>query len=335
MFTKKLITILILLLSLVCITFVALTYIQVDKPINTNQEQLITVAPGMAFSTFTKKLVNDGLIDSRFWMRNYVRINPDFAAIKAGTYQIHPRMSQKSLLQLLVSGKEHQFSVTLIEGQTLKQWLLTLEENTDLIQKITDKSYQAISHQLKLNKTNPEGLFYPDTYAFTKGTTDLQILKRAYRRMQKVLQESWLNRDKTIPYKSSYEALIMASIIEKESGKHAEHGLISSVFVNRLNTKMRLQTDPTVIYGLGERYKGDIKRKHLREKTAYNTYRINGLPPTPIAMPSLSALKATMHPLSSEYFYFVSDGEGSHVFSENLTDHNKALKDYLRKTSAK
>jgi len=328
--------ILIISLSVLLLMFsitVGYIYINVNQPITINTKQLITIEKGTSFSSFTSRLVELGIIDDRFALRNYVRVNPELSAIKSGTFEIKPGISQKELLMTLVKGKEHQFTITLIEGNTLKQWLEHIKQNQALKHTITDTSYANIATRLGIQKSQPEGLFFPDTYAFTKGTTDIAILKRAHKRMQKVIEQAWLDRDKSTPYKSQYEALIMASIIEKESGAHAEHSVIGSVFSNRLHKGMRLQTDPTVIYGLGDRYKGDIKRKHLREYTAYNTYRINGLPPTPIAMPGFSAIKGALNPASTEYYYFVSDGFGKHVFSKNLQEHNKAVAQYLKVTS--
>jgi len=312
------------------LTVVGYIYVTVNQPILLNQSQLITIEKGTSFASLTSRLVDMQVIDDRFALRNYVRFNPDLSAIKSGTFEMTPGISQKELLMLFVKGKEHQFSITLVEGHTLKQWLEHISNNKHLKHTLTDTSYENIAKRLGIEQSHPEGLFFPDTYAFTKGTTDISILKRSYKRMKKVIEQAWLERDKNTPYKSQYEALIMASIIEKESGAHAEHSVIGSVFANRLHKGMRLQTDPTVIYGLGDRYKGDIKRKHLREYTKYNTYRINGLPPTPISMPGFSAIKGTLNPATTEYFYFVSDGYGRHVFSTNLQDHNKALAKYLK-----
>lgn len=304
---------------------------QLEKPLMLSQPQFITLASGTNFGTFTRQLLELDAIDSSFWLKSYVRLFPKQGQIKAGTYQISPKMNSKQLLALLRAGKEHQFSITFIEGSIFKEWLLILKSHPKVVQTLTSTDYYTVAKQLGLKDKFPEGLFFPDTYLFTANTRDVDILKRAMFKMESLLTQEWENRDDNLPYDSPYQALIMASIIEKESGQHAEHQLISSVFVNRLHKNMRLQTDPTVIYGLGDRYQGDIKRAHLKEKTAYNTYRINGLPPTPIAMPGQSAIHAAMHPELTDYYYFVSQGNGKHIFSTNLEEHNQAVTKYILK----
>jgi UPF0755 protein len=324
-------TVLLLTLFIFITSLVAYTFYQVKRPLDIEDTQLLTIKDGTSFSRFSKQLIKEDWLENRFWVRNYVRLKPKYANIKAGTYQVDKGSSIQSLLAQLVAGKEHQFRITFIEGTTFKQWLLQLNETDNIVHSIDKSSVVDIAKQLDINQTNPEGLFYPETYAFTAGTTDLELLKRARNKMSVELDLAWENRAEPLPYKNKYEALIMASIIEKESGKNAEHGIISSVFINRLNKKMRLQTDPTVIYGIGDSYQGDIKYSHLRKKTPYNTYRINGLPPTPIAMPGKSALHAALNPLTTNYLYFVSKGNGEHIFSTNLKDHNAAVTKYQLK----
>ncbi|SEL06909.1 UPF0755 protein [Colwellia chukchiensis] len=313
------------------IVFVLAMQFKLQQPLLLKAPELITVKAGTSFNAFARQLVTKGWLENDFWLRSYGKLKPSQAAIKSGTYQVSLGANSLDLLQLIVSGKEHQFAITFIEGSTFKQALTQLAIHPEVEQHVTHLSLTEIANKLSIKQDNPEGWLFPDTYAFTKGTADLEILKRAYKKMQQALDSQWQQRAENLPYTSPYQALIMASIIEKESGKHAEHPRIASVFINRLNKNMRLQTDPTVIYGLGARFKGDITYAHLREKTPYNTYRIKGLPPTPIALPGAQALRAALHPEQSDYFYFVSNGAGEHIFSTNLADHNRAVHKYQRK----
>ena len=326
---------LILLILLALLSAAATLAYQFDKALTTPlaiaQDNFLTVSSGSSISSFAKQLEQKQWVTTRFWLRNYGRLFPQKANIKAGTYLIKKDSTLAQLLVQLVEGKEHQFSVTFIEGTRFKDALVILAEHPQIKQSVNGKPVSEIAAKLGIDSANPEGWLFPDTYAFTADTLDLTLLKRAYANMQSQLNTAWQARATNLPYKTPYQALIMASIIEKETSYTAEQPVISSVFVNRLRKKMRLQTDPTVIYGLGDHYQGDITRAHLREKTAYNTYRINGLPPTPIAMTGLSALEATLNPATSDYLYFVSGGNGKHVFSKTLAEHNRAVRDYLSK----
>lgn len=327
MFKKLFITLVIPAVIIVCGFFVLLEE-NMNKSIQLNTAELVTIKSGVSLSSFSQELVNKGWVNNRFWLRSFGKIYPEKSQIKSGTYKLEPQITLQELLTQITQGKEHQFTLTFIEGTTLKEWLLLLDQQPNLTHQLSGKSGQEVAELLDIDTKNPEGWFFPETYAYTKGTSDLTLLQRAHKKMHKHLNELWENRLKPLPYQNKYEALIMASIIEKETSVVDEMPIISSVFVNRLNKGMRLQTDPTVIYGLGDRYAGDIKRQHLREKTAYNTYRIDGLPPTPIASPGLKALEAALAPSTTEYLYFVSMGNGTHIFTTNLNDHNKAVRKY-------
>ena len=330
---KKIIITFIILVTVIALASVAIMMtakMKVQQPLVMHNTELLTVKPGTSFNAFSKQLISNGWIENRFWLRAYVKLNPQHSKIKSGTYQIEKNLPIIDLLDLLISGKEHQFSITFIEGSTFNQVLGQVSKHQYINQTINELSSAVIAKRLNIKQSNPEGWLFPDTYAFTKNTDDITILKRAHDKMREALNTQWQNRAENLPYDAPYQALIMASIIEKESGRHAEHPRIASVFINRLNKKMRLQTDPTVIYGLGDRYQGDITYAHLREKTAYNTYKIKGLPPTPIALPGAQALHAALNPELSEYLYFVSNGAGEHVFSTNLADHNRAVNKYQR-----
>jgi UPF0755 protein len=304
--------------------------VALKAPLAIEKNSFLTVKPGSTVSSFAKKLEHNKWVTSSIWLKNYGRLFPQKVNIKTGTYLVTKGTTLSQLIAQVVGGKEHQFSVTFIEGTRFQDALVILAKHPYIQQSLKGKPIYEIAKKLGINSANPEGWLFPDTYAFTANTPDIVLLQRAHKNMQTQLNNLWSSRAENLPYKTAYEALIMASIIEKETSYIAEQPLISSVFVNRLRKKMRLQTDPTIIYGLGERYKGDITYAHKREKTAYNTYRINGLPPTPIAMAGLSALRATLKPATSDYFYFVSGGNGKHVFSRTLAEHNAAVRNYLK-----
>lgn len=328
---KKILLISLAFFALIAITFVLLLEKQMQQPLPITKSQLLTVDNGTSVSAFARKLTTQGWIESRFWLRAYARLYPNKVQIKAGTYLIPLNSNLQSIIELVASGKEHQFQLTFVEGTNFKQWLTQLQNQPQLRHSLKSLTVEEISKRLGIEQANPEGWFFPDTYAFTQGTDEINLLQRAYGAMKATLTQLWQKRAQGLPYETPYQALIMASIIEKETSFIPEQPLIASVFINRLAKKMRLQTDPTVIYGLGDRYQGDITHAHLREKTNYNTYRINGLPPTPIAMPGLSAIKAALNPAMSEYYYFVSqgNGEGRHVFSKTLAEHNLAVRRFL------
>lgn len=300
-------------------------------PLAVNEQPLLVeITPGMHAKTVLRQLQQQGIwshssqlsyLASRLWA------NPE--RLQAGLYQVTPGQTLAQFWQQLAEGRQHQFAVTLIEGQTLQQWLQVLAEH-DYLRPLEEHSDTLVERVVDgVQWASLEGLLAPDTYHFYANTPTLAILRKAYDTQQQRLHENWQQRDTGLPYTEPYELLIMASIIEKETGQSGERDIVSSVFVNRLQQGMRLQSDPTTIYGI-ENFDGNLTRAHLREETAYNTYRIPGLPPTPIAMPSLASIQAAAHPASTDYFYFVADGSGGHVFSRTLEEHNKAVNRYQR-----
>ncbi|MEL0660243.1 endolytic transglycosylase MltG [Psychromonas arctica] len=292
------------------------------------ETQLFTLADGSYFSHLAPQLIDQDLLDSQRWWKVVSKLRPELTKIKSGTYELPKGASLEQILVILTSGHEYQFKLTFVEGSTYKDWQ-TIFTNAEHIQPL-QQTEQELLTALKSSSTKLEGLLFPETYHYTADMSAFSIVKKAYLHQQRVLEKLWAERDKNLPYKNPYEALIMASIIEKESGLANDRDKISSVFVNRLKIGMRLQTDPTVIYGMGDRYNGRIRKKDLQEKTAYNTYTINGLPPTPIAMPSEEALYAALHPATTKYLYFVSKGDGTSYFSKNLREHNNAVNKYIR-----
>lgn len=293
-------------------------------------EQTFVLTRGTSISNFVKQVEQASLIEDAYLIPYLMKVDPSLQGIKAGNYQLSANMTVKQFLQLLVSGKEAQFAVQFVEGKIAKDWLKTLAATSDIKQTLTGLTLAEVAQKLNIDGSI-EGWLYPETYHYTAGTSDLAILDRAHQKMKSTLQAVWDNRDQDLPYKNPYELLIMASIIEKETGVDAERTKVASVFVNRLKRNMLLQTDPTVIYGMGERYTGRLLKKDLRDTTnLYNTYVIKRFPPTPIAMPSLASLEAAAHPAQTNFIYFVADGKGGHVFTTNYSAHQKAVDEYWR-----
>ncbi|GIU19854.1 endolytic transglycosylase MltG [Shewanella sp. MBTL60-007] len=299
-----------------------------EQPIKITASQELDIKRGTTFSQFIAVLESEKLIDEGWKLKWLVRLKPELANIRSGLYDVTPKDTVNSLLDKVISGREKSFGVTLLEGQTVKEWRQVLDLQPRLTQQ--DQVFIQVLRENGDDSGLPEGKFFPDTYHYRAGSSEKALLNKSYLKMQAELDKAWQSRQKDLPLKSAYELLILASIIEKETGKASERPWIAAVFVNRLRKGMRLQTDPTVIYGMGDRYEGNITRKDLRETTAFNTYRINGLPPTPIAAPSLAAIQAAAHPADVDYIYFVSRNDGSHVFSRTLNEHNRAVNKYQR-----
>lgn len=250
--------------------------------------------------------------------------------IKAGSYEIAAGVTPWELLKKLTAGDVTQTEIVFVEGKTFRELRQKLDAHPDLGHETTGLTNAEVLQRIGASETHPEGLFFPDTYLFAKQSSDLAILRRAYGAMQRRLAAEWETRDPTVPYKSPYEALIMASIVEKETGVGSDRGKVASVFVNRLRRGMLLQTDPTVIYGMGETFDGNIRKRDLTTDTPWNTYTRPGLPPTPIAMPGMASLQSALHPEKTELLYFVARGDGSSVFSKTLEEHNRAVNKYQR-----
>ena len=307
----------------------AIGYQQLQATINTplmvtNNTQF-EVKRGTGFNKLCKQWQANNWVDSCWRYQIIAKLDPTLTDLKAGLYALS-NTSVIDNIKKINQGQQVSFSFTIIEGQALRDVLAAIKNATNLK---NDLNIEQLSQQVLSSDIHLEGWLFPDTYHYHNNDTASSVLKRAAQKMQQTLDDAWQQRAQNLPYNSAYEVLIMASIIEKETGLASERPLIASAFVNRLNTNMRLQTDPTVIYGLGENFDGDIKRKDLRDYTPYNTYRIKGLPPTPIAMPSKAAILAAVNPPHSEYVYFVAKGDGSHQFSTTLKQHNAAVKTYI------
>lgn len=310
----------------------------VHTPVNVKQDQLLTIERGTTGSKLAALLEQEKILEHADLLPWLLKLQPQLNKVKAGTYSLTGVKTLQDLLDMINSGKEAQFSVKFIEGKTFKEWRKNLENAPHLKQTLQGKSDKEIMALLDIPAiakavyewNNMDGWLYPDTYNYTPNSTDLELLKRSTTRLQKALDKAWSERDENLPLADPYQMLILASIVEKETGIASERPQVASVFINRLKANMKLQTDPTVIYGMGESYTGNIRKKDLETITPYNTYMIEGLPPTPIAMVSESALQAVAHPAKTDFYYFVADGSGGHKFTRNLNEHNKAVQEYLR-----
>ena len=285
----------------------------------------VDLKAGSSLRGVAEQLVDQGILQEPWSFVLLVRALGKASEVKAGNYLINDGISHYALFEALTNGNTAQTSITFIEGWTFAQMRNALNKNEFVKHVTMAYTDEQIMSKIGASQTSPEGLFFPDTYYFSSGMSDQEILKRAYTAMQTKLEAAWQGRAAGLPYRSPYEALIMASIIEKETGKSDERAMIAGVFLHRLRIGMRLQTDPTVIYGMGEKFDGNLRKKDLLADTEFNTYTRSGLPPTPIAMPGLASIEAALHPKKTQALYFVGKGDGSHIFSSTLKQHNRAV----------
>jgi UPF0755 protein len=291
----------------------------------------LAVRPGAGIASVARQLADAGVLAEPYTLRALARLAGRGGAIQAGTYRIDKPLTPMELLDKLARGDVLLVEVRFIEGTTLRQWLAQLAGEPKLRPTLAPRDEAGVRALLGLGEQSAEGWLFPDTYKFAPGIADADLIRRAHAAMKRRLEAAWQARDPASPLKTPYEALILASIVEKETGAAAERPLVASVFVNRLRLGMRLQTDPTVIYGIGEKFDGNIRKRDLTADTPWNTYTRDGLPPTPIAMPGEASLQAATRPAPSEYLYFVGKGDGTHHFSRTLEEHNRAVAKYQLK----
>jgi len=330
---KKIITTISLLFTILliaCVLFYSRyqSFVSIER---VTTDHILTVSSGDTAQSIANQMLDEKNLESKVFLRVFFKQNPGITNIKLGSYKITAGWDFKTLFSHLVSGDEFQHKITFIEGSTFKEWRQQLTQVSGLIDDTANLSEKEIAQLLQIENPKLEGMMLPETYFYPEGTQVSALYLKSHKKLQAYLDKAWEGRDKNLPLKTPYEALILASIIEKETGLESERTTVASVFINRLNKRMRLQTDPTVIYGMGDNYKGNIRRKHLRQRTAYNTYVIKGLPPTPIAMVGKTSIDAALHPAKTNYLYFVASGDGGHYFSKNLKEHNRAVRKYILK----
>ncbi len=295
------------------------------------EQSVFLIKSGSNIKLIAQDLAMQKIIDDPWLFILLAKLKGVETRVKAGEYRLESGQTPDDLIEVFVHGNSIQYSFTVIEGWSFRQMLDAIADDLVIEHRLRDKTNEEIMSLIGYPDQHPEGMFFPDTYRFPKGTSDIDFLRRAYQVMQQHLEREWSQRASDLPLKSSYEALILASIIEKETGAGFERPLIAGVFTERLKRNMRLQTDPTVIYGLGESFDGDIRFRDLKKDTPYNTYRRAGLTPTPIALPGLDSIRAALHPAETKALYFVSKGDGTHHFSETLEEHNAAVNRYQLK----
>lgn len=306
----------------------------VEQPLHVTQERLLDVPNGTNPNRMFYRMQSEGLLDDALWLRLYWRFNMAGTPLPTGEYRITPGMTVEDLLDAWRRGDVVQYNLTLVEGWTFRQVRAAVAKHEKIKHTLDGLTDAEVMDKLGHSGVFPEGRFFPDTYRFVRGMSDVELLQQAYMRLDEVLAKEWAERSTDLPYRDPYQALIMASLVEKETGIPQERGQIAGVFVRRLRLGMMLQTDPTVIYGMGERYNGRITRADLRQPTPYNTYTMTGLPPTPIAMVGREAIHAALNPADGTSLYFVARGDGSHVFSDDLDDHNSAVREFQLKRRA-
>ena len=306
---------------------------EMDQPAAIAVPVRIELAPGSSLRSALLALQQQGALRHARLVELYLRLHGPTPRLQSGIYEVPPHSSARAVLDQLVNGRVVLESLTVVEGWTVAQLRGALDAHPAVVHQLRGLSAPQLMDALGHAGVSAEGRFFPDTYRFAAGTSDRRILERAYERMQAELDNAWSHRAPDLPLANATEALILASIIEKETGREDERAKVAAVFVNRLRQGMRLQSDPTVIYGLGESYDGHIHTRDLETDTPYNSYTRTGLPPTPIALPGAAALQATLHPADSDALYFVAtgNGDGSHHFSATLAEHDIALRAYLRK----
>jgi UPF0755 protein len=319
-----------LLILLIGVTSTWLFMRWMETPLSNDKVIEFTIKSGSNIRGASRQLVDAGVPVHPYLFEALARITGKAASLKAGSFELQMQETPQQLLKKIIEGKFSLTSLSIIEGWNFKQMRNAIDAHQFIKHDTTGISDRDLLIKIGSKYTHAEGLFFPDTYLFAKNSSDILVYQQAHQAMLNRLNEAWKNRAENLPYKEPYQALVMASIIEKETGQASERSMIASVFVNRLRSGMLLQTDPTVIYGMGEKFQGNIRKRDLTTDTPYNTYTRAGLPPTPIALPGLDALKAALNPEPSNAYYFVARGNGTSQFSENLNDHNRAVNKYQR-----